>query len=76
MKEPASENVPYDSESSVTTERGGTGGREVQEGGDIYICTYGRFMLMYGKKPTQYCKAIILQLKKKPPGSRCWRRAE
>ena len=25
--------------------------------------TYGLFVLTYGKKPTQYCKAIILQLK-------------
>ena len=32
--------MPYDSESSVTTKRGGTGGREVQEGGDIYIYMY------------------------------------
>ena len=25
--------------------------------------TYGLFMLMYGRKPTQHYKAIILQLK-------------
>ena len=25
------------------------GGREAQEGGDIYIYTYGLFMLMYGR---------------------------
>ena len=36
------------------------GGREVQEGGDIYL-----WMIHVDVwwKPTQYCKAIILQLK-------------
>ena len=32
------------------------GGREVQEGGNIHVDVW--------QKPTQYCKAIIFQLKK------------
>ena len=31
--------------------------------GSRHMYTYGWFMLMYGRNPTQYCKAIILQLK-------------
>ena len=45
------------------TGRVGWGGKwegGVRERGHMY--TYGWFMLMYGR-PTQYCKAIILQLK-------------
>ena len=38
--------------------RRGTKGR-----GQMY--TYGRCVLMYGKKPSQYCKVIIQQLKVK-----------
>ena len=39
------------------------GGREVQEGGDIqYTC--GWFHVDTWQKPTQYWRAIILQLKK------------
>ena len=37
------------------------GGREAQGGG--HMCTCGWFMSMCGKKPPQYCKVIILQLK-------------
>ena len=37
------------------------GGREAQEGGDVY--TDGWTMLIVKQKPTQYCKEIILQLK-------------
>ena len=36
-------------------------GSGVQDGEHVY--THGRFMLMYGKKPIQYCKVISLQLK-------------
>ena len=36
------------------------GGREVQEGGDIYLWM---IHVDVWRKPTQYCKAIILQLK-------------
>ena len=28
-----------------------------------HVYTYDRFMLMYGKKKSQYCKVIILQFK-------------
>jgi len=37
------------------------GGREVQEGGDMYIPMSDHFVKW--QKPTQYFKAIILQLK-------------
>ena len=37
---------------------GGSGRR-----GHMYA--YGQFMLMYGKKPSQHCKVIIFQFKKK-----------
>ena len=40
--------------------QGGGGGREVQEGGDIYLWM---IHVDVWRKPTQYCKAIILQLK-------------
>ena len=40
-------------------------GREVGGGfrmeGHVY--TYGQFILMHGKKPSQYCKVITLQFK-------------
>ena len=36
------------------------GGREVQDGGDIYLWM---IHVDVWRKPTQYCKAIILQLK-------------
>ena len=39
------------------------GGKEAQEGGDVY--TYGWSMLMFDRNQHRYCKAIILQLKKK-----------
>ena len=55
----------YDTESSspvlcdnLEGWEGGIRGR-----GPMY--TYGCFMLMYGKKLSQYCKVITLQLKKK-----------
>ena len=38
------------------------GGTEVQEGGDIYIYL-GLVHVVMWQKPTQHCKAIILQLK-------------
>ena len=38
-------------------------GRKAQEGGDIYIYIY--IYVIVQQKPTQHCKAIILQLKKK-----------
>ena len=34
---------------------------EEVSGGHMYA--YGQFMSLYGKKPSQYCKVIILQLK-------------
>ena len=37
------------------------GGREVQEGGDIHIPRL--IQVDVWQKPTQYCKAIFLQLK-------------
>ena len=56
-------NLLYDSGSSTPVLcdnlRGVGNGREVQEGGDMCI-----LMLIHGdvwQKPTQYCKAIILQ---------------
>ena len=42
---------------------GGGGGREAQEGGDIYA--YLQVIHVVWKKPIQYCKVVILQLKKK-----------
>ena len=36
------------------------GGRKVLEGGDIYLWL---IHVVVWQKPTQYCKAIILQLK-------------
>ena len=39
---------------------GGVGGSRRRE----HTYTYGQFMLILWQKPTQYCKAIILQLKK------------
>ena len=44
-------------------------GKKVQEGGDIYIYIYIYIYLWLihvdvWQKPTQYCKTIILQLKK------------
>ena len=39
------------------------GGREGQEGGDGDICTLWLIYVNVWPKPTQYCKAIILQLK-------------
>ena len=41
---------------------GGEGGW-VQDWGGGHMYTSGRFTLMYGKKPSRYCKVIILQLK-------------
>ena len=43
--------------------QGGEGGwRGVPDGGiHTYTCSW--LMLLYGKKPSQYCKVIILQLK-------------
>ena len=35
--------------------------KQMGGGGHMYTC--GWFMLMYGKKTSQYCKVIILQLK-------------
>jgi len=50
----------------VTTWRDGVE-RQVGRGsgrrGHMYA--YGQFMLMYGKKPSQHCKVIIIQFKKK-----------
>ena len=77
VKQTANGNLLSDSgnsnQGSVTTYRSGMG-REVEgrfkRRGHRY--TYGWFMLIFGR-PTQYCKAIILQLKvnklkKKIPG--------
>ena len=62
-----SENLLYDAGSSNQVlcdnlERwdGVGGGREVQEGGDIYLWLIHADLW---QKPTQYCKAIVLQLK-------------
>ena len=45
-----------------------------------HVYTYDRFMLMHGKKKSQYCKVIILQFKikykKKFHNYKCWRRCE
>jgi len=38
-------------------------GKKVQEGGDIYIYLWLIHVDVW-QKPTQYCKTIILQLKK------------
>ena len=48
---------------SVRTQRGrmGGGGSEAQEGGNI--CTIQLIYAVAQQKPTQHCKAIILQLK-------------
>ena len=40
---------------------GWDGGREVLEGGEIYILTADLHTVQ--QKPTQHCKVIILQLK-------------
>ena len=59
----ASGNSPYDTESSTHALRqpGEVGGeREVQEGGDMCIPMADS---CWWQKPTQHCKAIILQLK-------------
>ena len=40
---------------------GGRGGREVQEGGGIYIYIYSLIHFVVQQKLTQHCKAIILQ---------------
>ena len=43
----------------------GVGGRrEVQEGGDVCICLWVIPVVVW-QKPTQFCEAIILQLKNK-----------
>ena len=65
-------NLLYDSGSSnwdsVTTQRGGMGWdgvggrREIQEGGDGCICIW-LIPVDVWQKPTQFCEAIILQLK-------------
>ena len=41
---------------------GKAGGRWVQEGGDMYLCLWPIHVDVW-QRPTQYCKAIILQLK-------------
>ena len=40
------------------------GGMEAQEGGEIYIYMYIYIFFIVQQKPTQHCKATILQLKK------------
>ena len=45
-------------------EAGMEGGREDQEGGDIYIYIITTDLVTVRQKPTQHCKAIFLQLKK------------
>ena len=44
------------------------GGREVQEGGDMLYLWLTQVAVW--QKTTQYCKAVILQLKKKNEGYR------
>ena len=50
----------------IKDDAGGTGlggkweGGFTMEGTHVYLC---KFILMYGKKPSQYCEAIICQLK-------------
>ena len=39
------------------------GGREERSRRRGHVHTYGWFMMMYGRKPIGYCKAIILQSK-------------
>jgi len=46
----------------------GWGGRGVQEDGDI--CIPGLIGVDVWQRPAQYCKAIILQLKKKKEGKK------
>ena len=66
-------NLPYDAGSlnlvlcDNLEEWDGVGGvKGIQEGGEIYIYIHLWLIYVYiWQKPTQYCKAIILQLKKK-----------
>ena len=51
---------------SATTQRGEVGGGGAQKGGEIYIERDRYLWLIHTvvwQNPTQYCKAIILQLK-------------
>ena len=48
------------------------GGKEAQEGGDIWIHKMIHFVIQ--QKLTQHCKAMILQLKKKKKQKEFWSR--
>ena len=37
--------------------------KTIEEDSGEHMYAYGQFMSLYGKKPSQYCKVIILQLK-------------